>query len=647
MIKRLVNFAIIALTTTLISACGGASSGENPTQIPDPVAIPDAMPEVPTKNDMSENSNEPEQVTTEPEDENEPQELLPSEPDLQPVPQPELQPQPSLNLPPANTLTLELKDPRVFSFSWRPMRGLTHYSLFEKVSNDSEFIILKDNISPINIELNFELPLLTRVNASYKLQACTADGCTDSNTVTVSSVDADLNSAIGHLTSTNNDNFDRFGRAVSISGDGLTIAVGSPFADVQPLNPAVIGDDTGTVTIYKKNIETLKWQESAYLVSPAGRSSYFGRSLQLDDDGSTLAVGANGVNSVYIYEKRADIWSPMARVQPPQPESGDNFGYSVAINDAGNRIIVGAHGEDSSASGEHNNDLENSGAAYIFIRSERGFSWNEIEHLKASNTGAGDHFGWAVDMNGSLGSTVVVGAPNEDSASYGQLPDSLKDSSNNDSANSGAAYIFRVTVTDRVRWEEQAYLKASVPRSGNLFGSSVTIADFQSIVAIGAPNSSQIAQEGQAKAGLVYTFSFANSLSNKWRFGNIVRPRYHEDGDRFGHSVSFNKDGSSLVVGAPGESGFAAGIIYYSEFSNEQGTGNENSGAAYSFKFGTFLGSPAWNQTAYIRQPGVSFGDDSFGYSIAIDNKADTFVVGQPGLQFDGAGRKKGSVFIY
>lgn len=685
MLKRL-RTLIPLIFAAMLSACGGvsteteeseAASNQDTASNPSTPIETSETPTLPTT-DLTDSEEEKEEAEAEIESESEQkQPNTPSTPnpantptpsaeeDITPVaeieeavseieeavtgsegPAPQI-PQPRVKLPPANTLTLELESPRVFNFSWRPMRGITHYSLFERLSDDDQFEILRDNISPLEINLDLELPLLTRVTASYKLQACTEDGCTDSNIVSMSAVDADLNSAIGQLASDKSDNFDRFGRAVSISGDGLTIAVGSPFDDVLPPRQGFAGDDSGTVTIYKKNSETLKWQEVAYFVSPAGHSSYFGRSLQLDDDGSILAVGANGANSVFIFEKRAETWNHWATVQPPQPESGDNFGYSVAINDQGNRIIVGAHGEDSSASGEHDNDLENSGAAYIFSRSSTGFSWREIAHLKASNADARDEFGWAVDMSGNLGSTVIVGAPREDSNSLGQYSDSERDPSNNDIVNSGAAYIFSVVTTDRVRWEQVSYLKASFPRAGNFFGRSVAIADFKSIVAVGAPGSSRLTKDGNTEAGLVYTYTRKNTAHTLWGFDNIITPLFHEDGDLFGHSLSFSKDGETLAIGAPGESGYASGLHYRSEFSAEEGTGNDESGAAYIFKPGLFLGQKSWNQQVYIRQPSISFGNDNFGFSLAIDNSAESLVVGQPGLQFKGSGQDQGSVFIY
>ena len=56
-------------------------------------------------------------------------------------------------------------------------------------------------------------------------------------------------------------------------------------------------------------------------------------------------------------------------------------------------------------------------------------TWSQQAYLKASNTDAGDNFGYAVAVSGD---TVVVGAPLEDSSATGGEAD-------NSAANSGAA----------------------------------------------------------------------------------------------------------------------------------------------------------------------------------------------------------------
>ena len=60
------------------------------------------------------------------------------------------------------------------------------------------------------------------------------------------------------------------------------------------------------------------------------------------------------------------------------------------------------------------NSAGSAGAAYVFVRSVG--NWSQQAFLKASNTEAGDWFGYSVALSGD---TVVVAAPFEDSSATG------------------------------------------------------------------------------------------------------------------------------------------------------------------------------------------------------------------------------------
>ena len=143
-------------------------------------------------------------------------------------------------------------------------------------------------------------------------------------------------------------------------------------------------------------------------------------------------------------------------------DNNDRFGHSVAIS--GDTLVVGAYLEDSESKGvggdESNDFARNSGAVYVFTRSE-DLLWNKQAYIKASNTKSGDYFGYSVAISGD---TLVVGAYREDS----------KDTEGNGegSNDSGAAYVF--TRSGSV-WSQQAYLKASNIGSNDQFARSVAI----------------------------------------------------------------------------------------------------------------------------------------------------------------------------
>lgn len=127
-------------------------------------------------------------------------------------------------------------------------------------------------------------------------------------------------------------------------------------------------------------------------------------------------------------------------------DANDSFG-SLALS--GDTLAVGAANEDSNATGVNGNQADNttgnSGAVYVFVRT--GTTWSQQAYLKASNTDAGDNFGFSVALSGD---TLVVGAPREASSATGVNGNQA----DNTAAASGAAYVFTRTGTT---WTQQAY----------------------------------------------------------------------------------------------------------------------------------------------------------------------------------------------
>ncbi|MBL8693946.1 MAG: FG-GAP repeat protein [Planctomycetes bacterium] len=297
--------------------------------------------------------------------------------------------------------------------------------------------------------------------------------------------------------------------------------------------------------------------------------------------------------------------------------AGDLFGYSVAIS--GDTIVVAAPGESSSAAGvngnQADNSLGNSGAAYVFIRN--GPIWMQQAYLKASNTGANDHFGWSVALSGD---TVVVGADGEDGNANG-VNGTQADNSAEDA---GAAYVF---VRSGTSWTQQAYLKASNTGKSDRFGWSVAISG--DTVIVGAPqeesnatgvNGNQ-ASNSASYAGAAYVFSRSGS---SWIQQAYLKASNTESVDFFGFSVSVS--GETVIVGAYGEDSNATGVN-----GNEADNSVTSAGAAYVF----VRVNSSWSQQAYLKAANAGAGD-AFGTSVCISG--DTAVIGGPREDSSAAG---------
>jgi hypothetical protein len=318
---------------------------------------------------------------------------------------------------------------------------------------------------------------------------------------------------------------DLFGSSVGVSGD--TIVVGS-------FNEGNIDDDlsaTGAAYVFARSGTT--WSEQALLrASNAEAEDQFGWSVAIAAD--TIVVGARqedsaatGVNgdqgdnsletagAAYVFVRSGSTWSQQAYLKASNTAASDplgaGFGAAVAI--AGNTIVAGAIAESSNATGVNGNQLDNSalfaGAVYVFVRS--GTTWSQQAYLKASNTDAGDSFGWSLGISGDF---LVVGAISERSRATGVDGNQL-----DDSVRSGAAYVFaRVGAT----WSQQAYLKASnteQPPSaalpGDNFGNSVAISGDTLVVGADREDSNATGINGNqannaaTDTGAAYVFRFA------------------------------------------------------------------------------------------------------------------------------------------
>jgi hypothetical protein len=152
-------------------------------------------------------------------------------------------------------------------------------------------------------------------------------------------------------------------------------------------------------------------------------------------DGNQSDNSASAAGAAYVFTRSGTTWSQQAYLKASNTEAGDLFGDSVAID--GDTVMVGAPYEASNATGVDGNQGDNSayaaGAAYVFTRS--GTTWSQQAYLKASNTGAGDLFGYSVAIDGD---TVVIGA-------YGEASNATGVDGNqgdNSALNAGAAYVF-------------------------------------------------------------------------------------------------------------------------------------------------------------------------------------------------------------
>lgn len=198
-----------------------------------------------------------------------------------------------------------------------------------------------------------------------------------------------------YIKASNAEQDDHFGKEVSLSRDGNSLAVAATEED--SLSTGINGDQ---------------------------------------EDNNAVDSGA-----VYVFSRTEGLWAQQAYLKASNTDAGDGFGTGLSLSENGDVLAVGATSEASNATGINGNEFDNtaaSGAAYVFRRT--GSEWAQHAYLKATNTDAGDGFGVAISLS-SDGETLAVAANAEDGTATGTQA-SAEEQADNDGSNTGVVYLY-------------------------------------------------------------------------------------------------------------------------------------------------------------------------------------------------------------
>jgi len=247
----------------------------------------------------------------------------------------------------------------------------------------------------------------------------------------------------------NSDDF--FGYSVAIDGDN--IVVGAQGQDSA-------GSGSGRAYLFRRLANNSVQQINT--IQHLNSNDYDGFGYTVSISGDYIAVSANEWNrdvayagSVYLFKMLLDGLSieEITKLKLENPRSYDHFGDALSIS--GEFILVGAYGEDSFG--------DRAGSAYLYKKSADDSSVRLLSQIIASDTQAGDNFGYSVALKDRL---FVIGARNEDTLA----------------GNSGSAYIFELDNDNTPI--EITKIRATDAESEDAFGSSVAIDN--NLTAVGA-----------------------------------------------------------------------------------------------------------------------------------------------------------------
>jgi hypothetical protein len=290
--------------------------------------------------------------------------------------------------------------------------------------------------------------------------------------------------------------------SVAISGDGLTIALGSS------------GDNSGVGAIWiftKVNSQYV--QQGAKLVpSDVIGASAVGTSLAMSYDGNYVVAGApsdnSGVGAAFIWFRSSNVWGEQAKLIGTGNVGASAQGLSVAMSSDSSTVAV---------SGPHNNS--NVGGVWIFYRTNTSWAQQSNALIGVGAVGAAQQ-----------GSSVVLSS-NGALLAFGAVADG---------SGTGAVWIFQRNAVEA--WSEMGS-KIVGPTASAGFGSSVAFTGTGGVLAVG----SSLA----APSGLVFIYK---NISNVYTYSQtIVGSDLTTTGASFGASMQFDGIGDVLAIGAPSD----------------------------------------------------------------------------------------------
>jgi hypothetical protein len=349
---------------------------------------------------------------------------------------------------------------------------------------------------------------------------------------------------------------DLSGSSVSLSGDGLALAVGAPSNDGN-------GVDSGHVRVYNWN--GTSWDQLGSDIDGSDPSDQFGFSVALSYNGRTVAIGApfNGIDDkghvrVYDWNDSSSSWDQ--RGDDINGEAaGDKSGYSVDISADGETVAIGAPF----------NGIDDKGHVRVYDWNDSSSSWDQRGD-DINGEAAGDKSGFSVDLSAN-GNAVAIGAPFNGYADRGHV---------------------RVYYWNGRLWIQRGGSDIDGERNRDESGSSVSLSGDGKTVAIGAAKNTG---DNGTNSGHVRVYRYQSS-SNRWvQLGSDI------DGEATGDnaaSVSLSDDGYTLAVGAIGndDNGVDSGhvrVYHYETFRNDTSAwvqrGSDIDGEAAGDKSGIFV----------------------------------------------------------
>lgn len=188
---------------------------------------------------------------------------------------------------------------------------------------------------------------------------------------------------------------ERVGISVALSSDGNILVVGSPY----------IENKTGRVEIYMWDEIASKFEQIGSNLAGLQAGDFFGSSVDLSSDGKKLVIGATQKDVGGEGYVQAFAWDPSSLNFKEQGQAitgisaGEEFGSSISLSDDGTTLAVGAWGLDP--------------LGYVNVYEWNELRWKKFGQTLRSNTETGSFSGDSLALSGNgkklaLGGTSII-----------------------------------------------------------------------------------------------------------------------------------------------------------------------------------------------------------------------------------------------
>jgi hypothetical protein len=476
-------------------------------------------------------------------------------------------------------------------FDWSPVPGASWYQFEYRAHATSAFAQQGANLpaSATSTRLRLPLHLFDWTFARYRVAACNSAGCTRSSEVSVSNLRLD---AVGYFKASQSLIGIRFGEDTDISPDGLNFVAAAPGDFIYDNNTTSAG---GAIYVFRR-ASNGTWAQRARLTPPVPPFIEGSNEMKvaISADGNTVAVGMPNYFSeefdvqsgeVFVYRFNGTTWT---RTRLASGNRG-MFGRWIGLNDAGDTLAVGT-----------GDNIEPTTPRMVAIYRLTNGTWTPVRALRE---GANEFCQGGVFSRD--GSTVVEQCANASGADFLRIHSGanwtvreyivMTMSTPSDlgyalfgmgvSAN-GETIAAQIRVNhgpdpDTGPVEVQVYKRVAgiYNRTGTLtpgawrdavqrgnYGRSVAVSGDGGTIAVGDPNDNGFGTGPRAaplnpdpnrRAGAVYIYRAGNT----WNLANMVKPNVaFTSASTWGHEVSLNANGQTLLIGFPTDCSDADGI---------------------------------------------------------------------------------------